>query len=174
LGTIVLVIHERQAQWARQLRPRLASWRVRIVETRTAADLETALRGLACPIVVIDLGQRPLAGLEALDRVVRVAPDALILVLDPAANQEVAVVARALGATHVLEGHALPPAIVSLLERWLPLAQQHAIDSGWSRAPDSPQFAEPWAVLASVLGNSTEVLSRARPKSTAAETTAPI
>ena len=39
-----------------------------MIETRSTADLESALARAACPIVVIDLGRRPRAGLEELRR----------------------------------------------------------------------------------------------------------
>jgi len=55
LASLPLVIHERLGNWARHLRPRLSAWPVRVVESRSTADLESALSRAACPIVVIDL-----------------------------------------------------------------------------------------------------------------------
>ena len=39
---------------------------MRWFETRSAADLDAALAGLACPVVVIDLGRDPVGGLSQL------------------------------------------------------------------------------------------------------------
>ncbi len=142
LASLVLVIHERLGHWARQLRPRLSAWPVRLVETRSAADLEAAVAGRACPVVVIDLARRVRAGLEDLDRATRAAPNALVLVLDPEAHDGVALLARELGATHVIAGVATPPAVAGLLARWLPLAQRRDDRDGWSARPEPEP--EPW------------------------------
>ncbi|HEX8200145.1 MAG TPA: hypothetical protein VF590_06630 [Isosphaeraceae bacterium] len=137
-----LVIHERLGVWARQLRPRLASWPIRWTETRSAADLEAALARLCCPIVVLDLADRPRSRLEDLDRVARAAPDALVLVLDPAEHAGVTTLARALGATLVLSGVVAPPVVATRLDRWLRLARRRSEADGWSAdpTPERPPF----------------------------------
>ena len=86
LSSLRLVIHERLGYWARHLRPRLVGWPIAWVETRSSADLEAALAGTACPIVVIDVADRPRAAMEDLDRAMRTAPNALALILDPRAR----------------------------------------------------------------------------------------
>lgn len=139
----ILVIHERVAQWARQLRPRMADRPVRVVETRSTGDLETALAGAACPLVVIDLARRRRAAMEDLDRAVRAAPDALVLVLDPDSVAGVARLARELGATHVIEGPATPPAVARWIARWIPLARSRADASGWSASAPRPGETQP-------------------------------
>jgi hypothetical protein len=153
LATLTMVTHERLGTWARQLRGRFAAWPVPIrwVESRSTADLEAALAGLACPIVVIDVGRRVRAGLEDLDRAVQVAPNALCLVLDPEAHPGVAPLARELGAAHVLSGAVTPPEVARLLARWLPLALRQGEADGWS-APRAPEpEPEPWNWLAPLL-----------------------
>ncbi len=149
----VLVIHERIATWARQLRPRLVDGAVPVlvVESRSADDLDAALAGAACPLVVIDLGRRPRAALEDLDRAVKAAPDALILVLDPNANDGAALLAREMGATHVISGPAQPPAVAALLNRWLPLARKRSEAAGWSSTAPEPPKPEPWNWLTPLL-----------------------
>jgi hypothetical protein len=151
LASLPLIIHERLGSWARHLRPRLAVWPVRVIETRSTADLESALERAACPIVVIDLGRRPRAGLEELDRAVGKAPLALTLVLDPGAHEGVATLARELGATHVYSGVVTPPAVAGLLARWIPLAQRRTEGDGWSGAWKSEPEPEPWNWLAPYL-----------------------
>ena len=151
LSNLPVVIHERLGTWARQLRPRLSAWPVRLVESRSAADLEGALGCAACPIVVIDLERRPLAGLEDLDRAARAAPNALSLVLDPGAHEGLAHLARELGATHVFTGVVTPPVVVDLLARWIPLAQRRAEEEGWSAAAKPEPRPEPWSWLAPLL-----------------------
>ena len=137
-----VVIHERLGTWSRQLRPRLAAWPIRWSETRSAADLEAALGGAACPILVLDLADRPRAGLEDLERAIRAAPDTLSLVLDPGARPGVALLARELGATHVLPGVVPPPTVAAFLGRWLPLARRRVEAAGW--AADAAPDPEPW------------------------------
>jgi CheY-like chemotaxis protein len=152
-ASLVVVTHERLGTWARQLRPRLLAWPIRWVETRSTADLEAALAGLACPVVLIDLGRRDRvrAGLEDLDRALQAAPNALVLVLDPLAHEGVATLARELGATHVLSGPVTPPSVAQLVARWLPLAQRQAEGDGWAGAREPLPAPEPWNWLGPLL-----------------------
>ncbi len=137
-----LVIHERLGNWGRQLRPRVVGWNLRLVETRSPADLTAAVTLSACPLLVLDLADRPRVGLEDLGRAMQVAPNMLALVLDPKAYPGVAPLAREIGATHVLSGMVPPPTVASLLERWLPLARRRAEADGWSVEPEPEP--EPW------------------------------
>jgi hypothetical protein len=146
-----LVIHERIGFWSRHLRPRLATWPVRLVESRSGADLESALSGAAYPIVVIDLGRNVRAGLEDLDRAVRKAPRAIALVLDSESEEGVAMLARELGATHVISGVVTPPNVARLLDRWISLAQRRSAADGWSAASEPDPLPEPWNWLAAYL-----------------------
>lgn len=140
----MLVTHERIGHWARQLRPRFADRPVRLVETRSAADLAAALAGAPWPLAVVDLARRPGAGLDDLERAIRVAPDALVLVLDPGAHEGVAPLAREIGASLVITGPTNPPAVARLLCRWLGLAGRRAEAAGWFPAPPAPPEPEPW------------------------------
>jgi hypothetical protein len=143
-----LVVHERLGIWARQLRPRVAAWPVHLVETRSAADLKRALARSSCPLVVLDLRDRVPAGIEDLALALQVAPNALVVVLDPSAGDGVAGLVRELGAAHVLSGVVPPPVVAELLARWLPLALHRAEADGW--APDrdpEPEPADPVAAL---------------------------
>jgi CheY-like chemotaxis protein len=117
-------------------------WPVRVVETRSATELQDVLVGYACPIVVLDLADRVRSGLEDLDRAALLAPNALILVLDPKARAGVASLARELGATLVISGPVPPPQVAELLSRWLPLARRRAEGDGWSTVAEPA--AEPW------------------------------
>jgi hypothetical protein len=148
----VLVVHERIAIWARHLRPRVAGWPVRLVETRSAADLEAALAGSACPIVLVDVSARPRNALEDLGRALGAAPEALVLVLNPGALDGVAQVARELGAAHVIDGPATPPAVAALLARWLPLAQRRAEAAGRVGSAPAAAEVEPGDWLTPLLG----------------------
>jgi CheY-like chemotaxis protein len=151
LASLEVVIHERRGFWARHLRPRLLAWPIRWVETRSTADLQTALAGMACPVVLIDLGRQVRSALEDLDRVAQTTPNALILVLDPQADEGVATLARELGATHVFSGPVTPPEVAQLLARWLPLAQRLAESDGWWHAREPAPEPEPWNWLAPLL-----------------------
>ncbi|AGA27789.1 hypothetical protein Sinac_3533 [Singulisphaera acidiphila DSM 18658] len=151
LASLPLIIHERLGSWTRQLRPRLVAWPIRLMESRSRADLEGALAGTACPILVIDLERRPRAGLDDLERATRTAPSALILVLDPGAHDDVALLARELGATHVYSGVVTPPTVARLLERWIVLAQRRTEADGWSSARKPEPEPEPWNWLAPYL-----------------------
>ena len=135
----LLVVHERIGVWSRQLKARLGDRPVRLVESRSGADLEAALAGAAVPVVLIDLGRRVRSGLDDLQRGLAVSPDALALVLDPLAHEGVAWLAREAGATHVITGPVTPPAVATLLARWLILAARRAGSCGWT----GPALAEP-------------------------------
>jgi hypothetical protein len=140
---IPLIVHERRALWAAQLRPRVAGWPVRLLETRSAAELAGALRRSPRPLLVADLGGRPVAALDDLAQAVPAAPGALVLVLDPGRTPGVALVTRELGATHLLAGPVPPPVVVALLERWLALARRRLELCGWPGLGDV-EDAEPW------------------------------
>ncbi len=137
-----LVVHERLATWARQLRPRVAGWPVHLVETRSAADLRAALAPGRGALVLIDLARGPARGLDDLARCGDATADALVLVLDPGAHPGVPTLARELGAAHVLTGPVNPPEVVGLLDRWCPLALRRAGRDGWGSLPEP--VLEPW------------------------------
>jgi len=161
VSSLRLVIHERQGYWARHLKPRLVGWPIACVETRSRADLEAALRSTACPIVVIDVADRPHAALDDLDRAMRAAPNALTLVLDPRAHDGVAALALELGASHVMTGGVVPPAVSDLLARWLRLAQSRNEADGWSLPVESEP--EPWSGLAAPLLSPSSTARASRP-----------
>jgi hypothetical protein len=127
---------------------------VRWFETRSRADLDGVLTGLACPIVLIDLGRHPAAALLDLELVVRRASDARVLVLDPESHNEVAGLACELGATHVASGFVPPPVVAALMARWIISAESRIGRDGWSRNAMSDSEMGPWGWLASYLGES--------------------
>ena len=148
---IAVILHERLGNWARHLRPRFWGQPLRWFETRSPADLEGVLPGLASPVVVIDLGRHVAAGLEAVDLAARRAPDARILVLDPEAHQPVPALARELGATHVVSGFVPPPVIAELIARWITLARRSLEQAGWFQTSFPPTETEPWSWLSEYL-----------------------
>lgn len=110
-----VIVHERMGRWCRQLRPRLSDRPVRWFETRSPRDLEEILKGLAFPVVLIDLARQPVDGLVALSLVNQSAPAARTLVLDPEAQAGAHHPARELGATHVWTGFTPPPLVAELI-----------------------------------------------------------
>jgi hypothetical protein len=139
-----IIIHERLGTWARQLRPRFPGWPIHWSESRSASSLVKAVRLSYCPILLIDLADRPLRGLEDLSEAMQASPGGLSVVLDPSNQLEVAIVARELGATLVLGGVVVPPVVETLLRRWIPIAIQRVEREGWSKAlepePESSVF----------------------------------
>jgi hypothetical protein len=146
LTRVAVILHERLGNWVRQLRPRLHDQPVRWFETRSRTDLADVLTGLACPVVLIDLGRFPAAGLMDLELVVQRASDARILVLDHERHEGAVGLARELGATHVVSGFVPPPVVATLLTRWIGLAQRQITRDGWSRTsfPGSPTSRWDW------------------------------
>ena len=69
LTRMAVILHERLGTWSAQLRPRVQGRPVHWIETRSASDLDKALFGLACPVVLIDLQRNVVEGLSDLDRV---------------------------------------------------------------------------------------------------------
>jgi hypothetical protein len=163
LTRVAVILHERLGNWNRQLRPRLLDRPIRWFETRSRADLGSLLTGLACPVVLIDLGRHPAEGLQDLDQVLARAPDARVLVLDPEAHDHVAELACELGATHVASGFVPPHFVASLLARWIELAQRHIERDGWSRTSFPETETEPWAWLDDLLGNAQCLHTIAKP-----------
>jgi hypothetical protein len=160
MGRVALVLHERLGKWAAQLRPRLVGRPVRWFETRSAADLREVLPGLGSPVVLLDLGSRRLEALADLDQVVNLAPGARVLVLAPEVCQEVADLARELGATHVLAGFVPPPVVASLIDRWIGLAVQEQSRQGWSRPLPADSLLDPDGWLDDILGDSADSAGR--------------
>ena len=78
--------------------------------------------------MLIDLAGRPYWGLEGLDALQQVRPDALTLVLDPDRTPDVPVLARALGAALVISGVAVPPRVEMLLRGWVELVRERHRD----------------------------------------------
>jgi len=155
---MVVILHERLGTWSSQLRPRVQVRPVHWIETRSATDLDQALVGLACPVVLIDLKRNVVEGLSNLDRLTRLFPGARVLVLDPEAHDGVAELARELGATHVLSGFVPPPEVACLIDRWISLAEIQTDRAGWSRpmVSDTPMAPEEWLQIAAgdhVLGS---------------------
>ena len=119
-----IIVHERIATWTGRLRPRFAGdARVRWVESRSSSDLVASASGLDRSIVLVDLAERTMWGMEGLEALSRTSPTALILVLDPDAIAEVPPLARELGATVIWSGVVVPPRVESLLRRWLDLIE---------------------------------------------------
>jgi hypothetical protein len=153
LTRVAVIVHERLGNWIRQLRPRLHALPIRWYETRTPADMSAVLGGLACPVVLLDLGRHPVTGLRALEQVIPQSPDAWVLVLDPESHPSVAGVARELGATCVHSGFAPPPRVAELVERWIALALKRVERDGWSRTATPESETKPWGWLADYLGD---------------------
>ena len=149
---VPVVLHERLGGWYRQLRPRLTGSSVRWLESRSLADLEEILGGLAFPIVLIDLTRQHIDGLTTLELVQDRAPGARTLVLKPDGDDETSGLARELGATHVFSGFAPPPAVAELIARWIAMARHQVESSGWSRRTFPETTADPWDWLSSYLG----------------------
>lgn len=146
-AAVAIVLHERLGNWSRRLRPRFHDRKVRWFETRSTADLEAAVAGRSAPIAVVDLTDRPADRVGAVDRIRTLAPGGLILALDPLGLEEVAELARDLGADHVFSGAAPPPEVARLLDRWIDLAARRAARAGWSRSDDLDDPLEPWGRL---------------------------
>lgn len=142
MGQPVVVVHERIATWARQLRPRLAGSAGGWAETRSAADLARRLLGAVVPVVVLDLADAPAARLEEVALARRESPDALILVLEPRDRPGVPALARELGATRVLAGPATPPEVAEVVSRWVRLSRQRARAGGWPARPRGAPAAQ--------------------------------
>ena len=139
---VPLILHERLGNWARQLRPRMHSLPIRWFETRSRADLEDVLTGLACPVVLIDPGKHVACGMLDLDLIRMRAPGSLVLMNQTEPDTQTATLARELGATHVLCGFVPPPEVAGLLTRWVLLARRLIERGGWSRSL-SPESSFP-------------------------------
>ena len=127
----LVITHERRANRAGALKPRLQGQGVRLVETRSLADLASAVAGHPVPVVVIDAGDQSGPTLSALEAIRPIAPEALTIVLDPGRHAGLTDAAREMGATLVLAGVVTPPRLADLVLRWLELAGERAGRAGW-------------------------------------------
>jgi hypothetical protein len=142
---VSVIIHERVANWSRQLRPRFQGWPIRWSETRSTDSLVRAASASACPILVIELDHQAARGLLDLDEALQVAPNALSVLLEPQDREEVASLAREVGATLVLPGLVVPPEVERILQCWLPMAQHRIENQGWSASiePEPELWEDP-------------------------------
>jgi len=149
MSAFSIILHERLANWSRQLRPRLQDWPIRWSETRSEAALVLAASRSSCPIVVVELDRRGFQGLRDLERALEASPNALSLVLDPLNRPGVEPVAREIGATLFLPGVVVPPEVEQLLRRWLPIARGRSEAQGWSVAtePEPEIWDRPEALM---------------------------
>ena len=133
MARVAVILHERLGNWAGQLRSRLRDRPVRWFETRTGADIDAVLPGLACPVVLIDLSRNLIDGLSDLERLISGSSQPRVLVLDPERHEGAEEIARELGATHVISGFVPPPEVAELIDRWITLASEEGERQGWSR-----------------------------------------
>jgi hypothetical protein len=152
MSRATVIVHERLGNWNRQLRPRLQRYHARWFESRSAADRDGLLGGLAFPVILIDLGRHPADGLTALSIAASRSPEARSLVLDPEATADVPALARELGATHVYSGYVPPPLVAGLLARWITIARDRIALAGWSRTTFPETATDPWYWLSDYLG----------------------
>ena len=140
-----VIIHERVANWSRQLRPRFQGWPIRWSETRSERDLVQTVARSNWPILIVELDRRHLQGLRELHEALQMAPNTLSLVLEPGNRPGVASIAREIGVTLVLTGVVVPPEVERLLQRWLPIATGRAAAEGWSATiePESDIWDQP-------------------------------
>ncbi|MGP0065562.1 MAG: hypothetical protein ACLQGP_18400 [Isosphaeraceae bacterium] len=148
---VPVILHERLGNWIRQLRPRIYEQPVRWFESRSTRELEVLLNGLAFPILLIDLGRDPIAGLKDIGLAALCVPHALILAINPGGHAETADVARELGATHVFSGFVPPPVVAELICRWIAVARQGIERAGWSRTTFPETETDPWSWLSDYL-----------------------
>lgn len=139
-----LIVHERLARWNRRLRHRVDGWGARIVESRSVDDLAAAANTSSL-VVLIDPAGSPRAAFDALLTVRRVAPQALVLVIDEAMPADFLVVAREAGATLILPSTSTMPVVFDLIRRWLELARLRSQADGW--AAGRRVDPEPWEAL---------------------------
>jgi hypothetical protein len=162
---VAVILLERIGTWSGQLRARLSDRPVRWFETRSLADLDATLIGIASPVVLIDLRRNVEEGLKGLDRVMMLAPGARVLVLDPESHDGLADLAREMGAACVISGFVPPPEIASLIDRWINLAVAAMDKAGWSRplAPGSSLAIAVEGWLEAIGGGVPERPSRSKP-----------
>jgi hypothetical protein len=132
---VTVVVHERVAKWARQVRPHLAVHPARLIETRGAGELVAAVRQSAGAILLVDLADRPSVHLDHLDGALRANPGALSVVFERTADEGVRQLAREIGATVILPFRTTPPVVLGLLDWWIPLSLRRARDAGWTPEP---------------------------------------
>jgi hypothetical protein len=128
---VPLVIHERVANWTRQIRPHAASWPVRLVETRSGPEFRAAVARHGPSVAVVGLGNDPSGELMALHQAIESAPQLLSLVLEPAGRPGVVDLAREAGATMAYGTWEPPPRIIRLLRRLVDRAVVLQAACGW-------------------------------------------
>ena len=105
--------------------------------------------------MLIDLARQAMRGYRTSITFCRRASDARVLVLDPECRDEVAALARELGATHVASGFVPPPVRGRALWRaGLLLAQRQIERDGWSRTSFPESGTDAWGWLDQLLAES--------------------
>lgn len=142
---VKLILHERIGRWARQFRPRADAWGVRLIESRSLSDLESALGLSSAPIVIVDFRDRAQPPFDAIVLTRMIASNSLILAVIPGAEPHLGMDAVEAGAT--ISRHTTSPLLdtLNLIERWVKLAKSRSETGGWS--PDRSPTPEPWETI---------------------------
>ncbi len=137
----VLAILERLGVLARQLRPRLRTSDLVLIEVRSEADLTDRWPGVGRPLLLVDAGTDPASAGRTIAQVARRFPETWILALT---SEEPEDMARLLmvGATRVLPISTPPPRLADSLTRWAKQAGTLRDQRGWHR-PITP-IQRPW------------------------------
>ena len=117
MNTTRVIVHESGRRWVEHVRARLHGQPVRVSHTATSQDCVTQVSGEGPAVLVAELGPRPAATLELVDRAVTVKSDLTVVVVARADQESLELPARELGAIEFLLEPITPRQVAELVAR---------------------------------------------------------
>ena len=111
-----IVVHENGRRWVDHIRARMRGLAVQVRHSTSARDCLELVRGRRRSLIVLEWGTQPLAGMELLDQVHGLDPEAAVLVVARPVPVPVELLTRELGAAGFIHEPVAPTELADLVE----------------------------------------------------------
>ena len=116
MGLAQLIVHESGRRWIDHIRSRMAA-AVRVRHSTTVPESLRLLRGERETLLVVELGQQPLAALELIEQANAADSEVTVLVLADSSQRGLELSARELGAVEFIVEPITPGEVADIVER---------------------------------------------------------
>ena len=115
MSTARLVVHENGRRWIGHVRARMRSLPVQVRHSTSTQDCLELIQGQRRTLLLVELGERPLAELKLLERVRGLDPEATVLVVSRPVAVPVEMLSRELGAVEFIREPVAPNEVADLV-----------------------------------------------------------
>ena len=115
MNTPRLVVHEGGRRWIDHIRARMRALPVQVRHSTSTQDCLELIRGQRRTLLLVELGEHPLAGLNLLDQVRGLDPEATVLVVSRPVPAPVEMLTRELGAAEFIREPVAPDEVTDLV-----------------------------------------------------------